>query len=57
MSDIHKIYFAETLPIAAANYVEAGSELKVKVEVAYPIKTVEELQSKTIVQNPIAVSL
>jgi len=44
----------ETLPIAAANYVEAGSELKVKVEVAYPIKTVEELQSKTIVRNPIA---
>ena len=40
----------------AANYVEAESELKVKVEIAYPIKTIEEIQSKAVIENPKEVS-
>ena len=44
--------FAEYAPLAAANYLEAGSELKAKIEIAYPIKTIEEIHSKAITESP-----
>lgn len=49
--------FAEDVPIASANYIEAGSELKAKIEIAYPIKTMEDIQSKAIIADPKEVNL
>ena len=36
----------------SANYLEAGSELKVKIELAYPLKSIEDIQNKVIIENP-----
>ena len=46
------MYFVEYIPTAAANYVEYESELKAKIEVAYSIKTIEEIRSKAITETP-----
>ena len=36
----------------SANYLEAGSELKVKIELAFPLKTIDDIQNKVIIENP-----
>ncbi len=36
----------------AANYLEAGSELKVKIELAFPLRSIEEIEARSIIENP-----
>lgn len=35
-------YILEDKPMPVANYLEAGSELKIKVDLAYPLNATEE---------------
>eukprot|EP00794_Sanderia_malayensis_P005993 gene5993-6689_t len=39
-------------PIPAANYLECESELKVKIELAFPLRTIEEIEAKKTIANP-----
>ena len=41
----------------AANYIEAGSELKTKIEIAYPMQPLEQTHTKTVGENTTEVSI
>ncbi len=36
----------------SANYLESGSELKIKLELAYPLRTISEIEANSITENP-----
>ena len=37
---------SEEEPLPSANYLEAGSELKVKIEIVHPLTTASEVQKR-----------
>ena len=51
-----KILIAEDEPLPVGHYIDSGARLKVRVEVAHPITTPQEVHEKPEMDTPIEVN-
>ena len=55
--NVFSFVLAEEEPLPSANYIEAGSELKVKIEVGCPLATAAEVRRRVVEPDKVDIPL